>query len=260
MIEYDVNQLRRMRNDLAFKCPEFYDQCVETGDIIEEDRQSELSKMSEAQFKDYLMNRKTSERLSIYPEYVSDVMNAFSEEIFDGLSRLKEITLNNLPELREQLGSKAKMIELEEFCGKLYTRRQRKKESAMSSGELEFRVREAVPVCGSNFFFTTTGGYYGFLKFYNEEIGKIAPDKANAYLLGNTWCVNISKGRTESPIIAGEYRDVALKDDTYHVVPIKFFDAEMNRMIRYTKKMKCKGKDPNSLVVNVVPRMFSFLF
>ncbi len=213
--------------------------------------------MSDLQFLDYLMNRNASEHLGIYPEYASNVMRSFSDEIFEGLRNFKEVELEDFPELREQLGDKSKMIELSDW-GDLYTQVPRKNGDTMMTGKLEYKVAKAVPVYGHHFFTTTTGGYHGLLKFYEEEVGRMAPEGANAYLLGAGWCVTVEEGRASSPIIAGNYRRVGLKNDIYHVVPIKFFNAELDKSKKYTTITQVKERDVEGnatlIVTKVVPR------
>ena len=255
--ELTAEQVRKQLEEFSRRAPELYAEYVERDQILEPKRQIELARMNDRQFLDYLMNRNTIDHLGIYPEYASNVMKAFSDEIFEGLRGLKEVRLEDLPELREQLGDKAKMIALSDW-GDLYTHEPREDGAAMQTGKLEFKVAKAIPVVGPHFFITTTGGYHGFLKFYEEEIGRIAPDEANAYLLGNGMCVTVSNGRAPSPIIAGDYRNVGLKDDIYHVVPLKFFNVDVDRSKKYTTKIDVTERDAEGnatcLITKVVPR------
>ncbi len=255
--ELTAEQVRRMMEGFSESCPKQYAEYVQRDMILEPSRQIQLAQMSDIQFLDYVMNRNTSEHLEIYPEYAGEVMRAFSDEIFEGLRNLREVKLEDLPELRKQLGDRAKPIELSDW-GELYTQVPRKNGEAMMTGKLEYKVANAVPIVGPHFFTTTTGGFYGFLKFYVEEVGKIAPKQANAYLLGTVWCVDVEEGRASSPIIAGEYRGVGLKKGIYHVVPIKFFDVELDKSRKYTTRTQVKRRDAEgnatSIVTKVVPR------
>jgi len=255
--EITAEQVRRQLEDFSKSCPELYAEYAERDKILEPRRQIELARMNDRQFLDYVMDRNTAEHLGIFPEYASNVMKAFADEIFEGLRGLKEVRLEDLPELREQLGDKAKMITLSDWRD-LYTQEPREDGAAMRTGELEFKVARAIPVVGPHFFTTTTGGYHGFLKFYEEEIGRIAPDEANAYLIGNGMCITVRDGRAPSPIIAGDYRNVGLKDDIYHVVPLKFFNVDVDRNQKYTTKTDVTERDAEGnatcLITKVVPR------
>ena len=68
----------------------------------------------------------------------------------------------------------------------------------------------------------------------------------------------VRNGRASSPIIAGEYQRVGLKDDIYHVVPIKFFDVELDNSRKYTTRTQIKERDAEGnatlVVTKVVPR------
>ncbi len=255
--ELTVEQTKRQTEDFSRSLPKLYAEFVRRDRILEPSRQIELAQMNDVQFFDYIMNRNTSEHLSIYPEYASHVMRAFSNEIFEGLRNLKEVKLEDLPALREQLGDKAKMIALSDWRD-LYTQIPRKNGDAMMTGKLEYKVAKAVPVSGHHFFTTTTGGYHGLLKFYEEEIGRIAPEEANAYLLGSGWCVTVEEGGASSPIIAGNYQSVGLKNDIYHVIPIKFFDVKADKSKKYTTQTQVKERDVEGnaslIVTKVVPR------
>lgn len=252
--EMTAEQVKEEIETFSKNCPKLYAEYVEKDRILEPGRQIELARMNDRQFLDYVMNRNTSGHLGIFPEYASNVMKTFADEIFEELRGLKEVRLENLPELREQLGDKAKMIELSDW-GTLYTQEPREDGAVMPTGELEFKVARAIPVVGPHFFTTTTGG---FLKFYEEEIGRIAPDEANASLLGKGMCVTVSDGRASSPIIAGDYRNVGLKDDIYHVLPLKFFNVDIDRSKKYTTKTDVTERDAEGnasyLITKVVPR------
>lgn len=257
MIELTAEESRQRLERFSVGCPELYAEYVEKDKILEPSRQIELAKMNDREFLDYIMNRNTSDHLGIYPEHASSVMRAFTDEIFEGLRGLQEVKLEDLPELRKQLGDKAKMIALSDW-GELYAQEPRKDGEAMQTGKLEFKVAKAIPVVGPHFLTTITGGYHGFLKFYEEEIGKIAPEEANAYLLGTGWCVEVSNKRAPSPIIAGDYRDVDLKNSIYHAVPLKFFNVEIDESKKYTTKTEVTERDeegnPKCIVTSIVPR------
>jgi hypothetical protein len=227
-----VKSHKKLMRGFAARFPDLYRQYVERGNLLEPAKQEELSKLDEVAFFNYLMQRDISDHLCIYPEYTSAVMKDLSDEIFKGLKTMKEVTLRHLPAMREQLGSRAHLIALKEFDG-LFTQEPRKEGAAMMTGKLEYRVAQSECVPGPHFFTTTTGGYHGFLKFYEEEIGKIAPVEANAYLLGAGWCVTVSGGMADSPILLEDTRKVPLKDDIYHVVPIKFFNAHPDTSAKF---------------------------
>ena len=255
-MERTAEHIKEDRELLASSCPKLYNDYVQRDKILESARQIELAQMDEDEFFDYLMNRNTSDHLQIYPEHASFVMRCFSEGIFSHLRSLEDIKEEDLPRLREELGDKAKMIALSDW-GDLYTQVPREEGAVMQTGELEYKVAKAIPV-DRGFFATKTKGYYGFLKFYEEGVGKIALPNANAYLLGTGWLVSVKGGRAPSPIIAGEYKDVGLKDDIYQVVPIKFFNVEADRTKKYTTKSEVKERDsegnPRLIVTKVVPR------
>jgi hypothetical protein len=251
----------RHQNEGFYKnSPETYSAYVQRDMILEPARQMQLADLTDRELMDYLMNRNTSKKLDIYPEYASSSMKKFSEEILEIMRNLYETECEDLPGLREKLGNKAKMIALSD-CGVLYTQIPRKNDFLMMTGKLEYKVEKATPVEGPRFFATTTGGFYGFLKFYEEEIGLIAPEKANSYLLGTGWCVDVEDRMVSSPIIAGEYQDIGflgVKDGIYHVVPIKFFNVEADKSQKYSKRTRVLERDlegnPIRMVTDIVRR------
>ena len=216
---------REETEDFYRHFPGIYSEMVKKGVILEPATQMQLADMDETRFMDYLMERNTSMPLCIYPEYASRVMRDFSDEIFDALESLKRAGQEDLPKPRKKPGNMSSITALMD-CGDLYTQVPRTGDDMMMTGEPEHRIEKATPVSGPRFFATTTGGYYGFLKFREEEIASIAPEGANAYLLGAVWCLDSVDGNVRSPIIEGYSRDTGLEKGTYHVAPVKFFSIE----------------------------------
>jgi hypothetical protein len=240
-----IDQIKKNMEDFSKSVPELYKEYVKKDAILEPERQIQLAQLDELQFLDYIMDRNTMEHLNIYPENANKIMRDFSEEIFEGLKNLRDFddfTAKELSDLRVQLGDKAKLIELSDDYK--HTLKPRGTGDTMRTGELEHKIAKAIYVPGPRFLATTTKGYYGFVRFYEEEVGRIAPENANAYRIGNTWCLSIEKGMASSPIIAGEYRNVGLKNGEYHVIPLKFFHVEGRRIPKpsYMKKPKIKEK------------------
>lgn len=212
--------------------PEMYIRDMERDAILVPSRQRELARMDEQAFHDYITDRTTFYHLDIYPENASDVMRAFNEEIFAALNALNPVYMEDLDRIRDELGPGAELIELDDW-GDFYTLEPREKGDAMKTGRPEYKVKSAEHIPGPNFLATTTGGYHGFVKFYEEEAWRIAPEGANAWLQGNAWMAEVSCGKTRSPIIAGDYREVPLEDAIYHIIPVQFYRVEVDKGRKY---------------------------
>lgn len=234
---------------LARRAPNLYKEYVDKESILEPSRQIKLSKLDDNSFLDYLMDRRTSEHLNIYPEYANNIMRAFSDEIFKNLNAMTEVKLKDLPALRDEIKGR-KLITLSNWDS-LYTETEREEDSCSKTGDLEYKVAKAIQVPGPHFFTTFVGGYHGILRFYEEEVAKIAPKDANAYLTGTAWCVSVHGGRGSCPILAGEYRDVKQEDSIYHAMPVKFFNVEVDTSKKYTTKTE---DIKNGFMVSVVER------
>jgi hypothetical protein len=255
--ELTSEQIAEEIEAFAKNAPPVYLNAVKEGSILERSKQIELSLMDKEALHSFIMEWSTSNYMRIFPEHASPALKELDNEISKRLNSLERITLKDLPRLRKELGDKAKILDLEKFGNDIYVQQPRKRGAAMQTGKPEFKVASAAPIEGPHFFATNVGGYYGFLKYYLEEVGRIAPQNANSYLLGSGWVVEVEKGRAPSPLIAGSYFDVNQKDDVYQVVPIKFFNAEIDRSQKYRLKTKVGKRNKGtatSIIFSVVPR------
>lgn len=242
--EQTIADVKEQWERLRLTFPELYEKAVKKDGLLTPERQRELAKMKDDEFFDYIMNRNTLDHLFIYPENASHFMKVLNDNVFSTLRALqgRKYDDESVEILRRKLGDKAKMIALSDW-GELYTQEPRKDNEVMMTGKLEYKVKKAVPIQGPHFFATKTLGYHGFVKFFEEHVADVAPEGANAYLLGNTLCLSVQDGRASSPIIAADYRTVGLEDNIYHISPIKFFNVEVDKRWKYTTKTRAVKKD-----------------
>lgn len=242
--EQTIADVKEQWTRLASSFPELYEKAVKKDGLLTPERQKELAKMKDVKLFDYIMDRNTLDHLFIYPENASHFMKVLNDNIFSTLRALqgRKYDDKSIICIRRKLGDRAKMIALSDW-GDLYTQEPREEGDVMMTGKLEYRVKEATQIPGPHFFATKTLGYQGFVKFFEEHVADVAPEGANAYLLGNTWCVSVQEGRTSSPIIAADYRDVGLEDNIYHISPIKFFNIEADKRRKYTTRTRVTKRD-----------------
>jgi hypothetical protein len=237
--------------------PKLYRDSVRKGSILDIMTQEKISEMGKEEFLDFIMCRQTSCALNVYSQYTTDVLKDLDQEIVESLENLIKIKEEDLSDLREKLVPREPMIELDDWGNFLYTRAQRRDGDVMMNG-VEFRVTKAFPVDGPHIFTTWVGGFYGFLKFYREEVEQIAPKEANAYLMGTAWSVEIIKGKLWSPITAGNRFEINQEDGMYHVVPIKFFDVDVDKSEKYKMVSEILERDVKgnavSFQIKLVPR------
>jgi hypothetical protein len=248
----------RVKLDLerfAKSCPEYYAERVRKDYILDGSRQKELSGLDGQKFLDFLMDRGTSDHLDIFPENANSVMQAFEGEIFERLNSLVKVKYEDLSQLRKELEHRAEIISLDKWGEDMYTQVPREYGATMGSGELEFKVSRARPVEGPRFFATDVKGYYGFLRFYTEEMARLVPKEANAYLMGTAWIVTVRNKRASSPLIAGHYFDVGQPDDLYQVAPVRFFDVEVDRSRKYETVSEVKERDPRGNAILILTRV-----
>lgn len=233
-----MQTLEEQHEWLAKEMPDFYREQVRKGAILESARQIELGKLDLEGFHKFLMNRSVAWAVGIYPEHATRSIRAVDlrlREEFEEMQPFK--SEKEVAAARKALGDKASLIQLEEYDG-LYTRETRQEGALMSTGNLEYKVKAAERIIdgAAHFLVTDVKGYYGFLKYYIEEVGRIAPDKANAFLLGNGIIVPVEKRKFRSPIIADTQYSTKQKDGEYQVVPIEFYNVESDKSVKYTLK------------------------
>lgn len=223
--------------------PDYFARQLERGAILGIDEMGKLSKAGIDEIFERLFSHATSFGLDILPLYQSDATRALEEEFFTTLNAVKCVKETDICRIRKSLGKRSKLFELKQVGKDLYTE-VRRQGGGMGTGELEFKVAEAVPVPGPRFFATTVGGYHGFLKYYLEEVAQAAPEGANAYLDGTGILRRVECKGVWSPIIANKVlRPARIKDGEYHVVPVKFFRVSVDRSKKYKGKWEVTERD-----------------
>jgi hypothetical protein len=231
---------------LRNRLPDYFDEQIQGGAILLRSEQIDMMRLDVNGLFDYLFNKSTAYPGDIYPEFTTGAMVALDKEALQAMRTLREVRLEDLPKLREELGERAKIIELKQVGHDLYTEVERKPGEAMQTGKIEFKVAGATPVPGQRFLATTVGGYHGLLKFYLEEAARIAPEGANAYQIGNGLIISVKGNRMRSPLIADRIiGPVNQKDGEagYHLVPVRFFNVDVDRSQRFRGDWKVKERD-----------------
>lgn len=252
--EQIVNQLKKSREDLKKMSPEYYAELVKATSILTPGKQRPLARLDESGFLYFLMNRGSSACLNIYPEHVSPVIRKFSDEASYILNAMPRVRFENLPEIRKHLGRRSKLIALadgrklgEDSFGQLYTVVPREEgDSYVMTNKIEYHATgDRIP---GQFFLATTGGVC--LRFYDEEVGLIAPRQANAYLIGTPIVATVHEGKLYSPIIAGARKPTGVNNGEYHIIPIEFFSVRVDKSEKFAA-VDLHGLDasgnPNSL-------------
>jgi hypothetical protein len=202
-----IEAVKKNIENIKENYPLMYKEEIARGGIVDIEQQKKLSKMTSQEFHNYLIHRETFSPLNIYPEYVSGVMRNFNEDIFKILEEFNTKNENDLHQLER----------LTHFS---------------------FSIKKE-PVAGPHFFVTTSTGYPQFLEFKEEEVWRIAPKEADAYVTGlcripiKVYSVAKDKKMADSPIIAGKSQRVDLKEGLYHIVSISFFETEKLSIRKY---------------------------
>ncbi len=235
--------------ELTRSSPSLHNVMVERGWVITPDEQKNLATYGlEVLFRN-IMERPTSEHMGIFDANMSPAMRTLEAEILQCLNTNRDIrSVIGQRQLRRELkaAGKSNLTELSRFGGELYAKKPRKSGDVMSTGELEFKIVDAKPVAGPHFFGRAVMGYYGFLKYFAEEVALIAPQGANAYLLGAGWVVTVYAGLASSPIGSDSVLKPVTKkfsglDDLRHVVPVQFFNVEIDKSTKYSVSWEKEG-------------------
>ncbi len=229
---------------LKARMPEYFAERVERGAILSRNEMQRLSTGTIDDVFERLFDHVTAYGLDILPEYSNAAMLKLEQELLQTMSSLKEVLEDDLPSLRKKIGNKPELIELRQVGDTFYTQTKRKKNAAMQTGELEFRVGEAVPVQGPRFFATKVCGYHGILRYFLVEVDQVAPDSANAYLDGTGILRTVTCRGMWSPIVAGNLlRPIPQEDGEYHIVPVKFFTVCVDQTQKFKGEWNAvKGK------------------
>lgn len=235
--EDPTEQYDKLRRDM----PDWFDRKVRNGAIISKRKQKMLKPASKEVIFDRLFDHVTSYGLDILPEYASPAMRELENEILQIMQSYTEVKdVKDVKSLRKELGQRADIIQLKQFGKDYYTLEKRDSlEAAMPTGGIEFKVTNATPVNGPRFMATRVCGYYGILRFYLEEMARIAPEGANAFLDGTGILRSVTCKGMWSPVVAGTaLRPINQPDDEYHIVPVKFFNVEIDKSKKYCSKSK----------------------
>ncbi len=216
-------------------------------ELLSDDKQERLSNASIDELFDCIMNRDTLYPLCIYPQYASPAMRALEAEVVVSLNSFREVYEKNLSRLRKQLGNRKNLIELMEVENEIYTQAKRGgKNQLQASGQIEFKTTRANPFIKTMFLVTHSVVESAGLLYYLEEITKIAPESAKAYLRGQAWRVDVEDKKVESPIVAETtLGPINQRNGEYRVVPIRFFkDVEIDRSKKYDTELKKNQRGP----------------
>ncbi len=234
----------RQYDQLAEQMPDYFNEQIQRGAMLSREEMKNLSSASKEVLFDRLFNHATAHGLGILPGYESPVICELEEELLHSFQSWTKVQEKDLPALRKSLGERADMIELREVGEDFYTQKKRKENSAMQTGELEFKIRDITPVEGPRFLVTHVAGYYGILRYYVEEVARIAPEGANAYLDGTGIIRTVQANGLWSPITAGNVlRPVNQEKGEYHIVPVKFFKVDVDTSQRYKGEWEVLERD-----------------
>src|SRR3972149_8495040 len=153
-MERTAADIERDYTRMASEMPKYYAERVKSGYILERSTQIRVGQLDEQKLLDFLMDRNTADHLDVFPEHASASLKTFEKEIFERLNSLVPVEYEDLPKLRKELGSRAKVIALDRWGNDLYTLMQRQKGATMGSGKLQYKVSKATPVEGPHFFAT----------------------------------------------------------------------------------------------------------
>jgi len=204
-----IAKIQKNIKNLQDKFPLIYQDQIDSGVIIDEKQQQKLSKMDSREFHDFLIQRKTCAPLNIFPEYVSPVIKNFNEDILNTLEGFGNNEGNNNDSLT------------------LLTRIHHYSDTT--------KYRYLGPIAGPRFFVTKCCGYPEFLHFKPNDVSKIAPEEAKAYVIGcNGLLAKVNKEKmVDSPIIAGVSKRVDLEKGSYHIIPVRFFGRKDSSIGKY---------------------------
>ncbi len=205
----NVEAIKEYVSDLKRDFPDIYEKKIAIGEILNEEKQRELSRMTSEEFHNYLIARKSFTPLNIYPEYVSPVIKNFNEDILNTLEGFGNNGGNNNDSLT------------------LLTKINHYSDAT--------KYRYLGPIAGPRFFVTKCCGYPEFLHFKPKDVSKIAPEGVRAYVIGcNGLLAKVNKEKmVDSPIIAGVSKRVDLEKGSYHIIPVRFFGKKDSSIGRY---------------------------
>jgi len=212
----------------------YFQDKVESGAILSREEMEKLKSASKAEIFERLFNHNTAYGLGILPKYQSPAMNDLEQDIFNAMQAYDEVA--DAKQLRKRLGRK--LIQLKQVGKDIYTEIPREIGDTMGTGKIEYKVENATKF-GTDFMPTRVVGYHGILRFYLEEMTRIAPEGANAFLDGNGILRSVTFSGMWSPIVAGNVlRPIQQPDDQYHIVPVKFYYVEVDKSRKYNAGMK----------------------
>lgn len=224
----------RQYDRFAAQMPDYFARQIERGAMLSKEEMKQLSSASKEVVFGRLFNHATAYGLGILPGYDSPAIHELDDELLHAFQSWEKVEEKDLPALRKSLGKRAEMIELRKIGKDFYTQRKRESKSAMQTGELEYKIANITPVEGPRFLATHVAGYYGILRYFLEEVARIAPEGANAYLDGTGIIRTVQANGLWSPIMAGNVlRPVNQEKGEYHIVPLKFFKVEVDTSQKY---------------------------
>lgn len=221
-------------NMLSLDMPGYFNDKVENRHILGDEEQKKLKNSSKDVVFDRLFDHFASYGIDILPCYASPAMRELEAELLQAMQTYEYVNENSLPKLRKKLGQKTGLMELEHVGDDFYTQTKRRNGDEGPTGKIEFKVKKIEKADGPRFMVTRVGGYHGILRYYIEEIGRIAPDGANAFLSGTGILKSVECNGMWSPVVAGTViRPINQRDGQYHIVPVKFFHVEADNRKKY---------------------------
>ncbi len=233
-------------NRFARDMPDYFAEQIESGKVLSRGEMRLLAKSGKDTIFERLFDHNTAYGLGILPSYENQATRELEAELLQAMQTYQDCPdVKSLRDLKKRLGKRADIFQLKQVGEDLYTFQNRKLGDAQPTGGIEYKVATATPVEGPRFMPTRVSGYYGILRFYTEEMARIAPKGANAFLDGNGILKSVEFGGMWSPIVAGNaLRPINQPDDQYHIVPVKFFHVEVDRSQKYvtdTEELPCEG-------------------
>jgi hypothetical protein len=231
--------------ELAMLMPDYFDEQVERGAILGMGEQLRLSLSDTDTVFNRLFVHNTAYGIGLLPDFASPATQELEEEFLHALQTLRPVWAEDLPEIRQELGARVDIFALKMVGTEIYTQPPREEGSAMETGGIEFKVNSATQVPGPRFVATQVSGYYGILRYFSEEIAKVAPEGANAFQVGTTILRSVRYQGTWSPIVAGNVlRPIEQEEDQYHILPVKFFNVDVDTSQRYEGDWKVIESTP----------------
>lgn len=223
--------------EMIKKMPEYFARKVDSGAILSRGEMIMLGSSSKDVVFNRLFNHVTSFGIGVLPSYASSTMRELEDELLSTMQSYEEV--KDSEELRKKLGKKANIIQLKQFGNDFYTYEERERGAEMPTGGIEFKINKATPIEGPRFMVTRVHGYYGILRYLIEEMARIAPENANAFLDGTGIIRSVKYRGMWSPIVSGNVlRPISQPEGDYHIVPVKFFNVEVDRSKKYSSEMK----------------------